>query len=165
MSKTPPPAKKPSATTKRSPPPAKAKAAKPVAKPLEKPVQDAAPLTVDNSELHVGTKVGPVIVEGVMHLSPFDLTRYELAQHKVTGALQALGMKQRDIELAKRDFEARLAAMGNEATELMQVSQRQQQDLLALQNELAALYSLDFSQVTYDDVSGKIFVHAQPVSA
>lgn len=126
-------------------------------------VENAPPLTTSNSQLHEGTRVGPVYDGGFLHFSPFDLTRYELAQQRVMGALQAVGLKNAAIELRKRAFEEELRTLSADAGVLVQEAQKQQQGLLNLQQELAGIYELDFSKVTYDDISGRIFLLGEPV--
>jgi hypothetical protein len=119
--------------------------------------------SLSSSAVHVGTKVGPVYVDGFLHFSPFDLTRFELAQAKVLNALQAIGLKKADIDQAKREFEDRVRKVNEDMQHLVLNSRKAEQELKTLHEELQGLYQLDFSQVTYDDVSGRISVLGEPV--
>lgn len=122
------------------------------------------PLTVANSEAHVGTRIGPVIVEGCKHLSPYDLARYELAQSRVVAANQALGLKILLTEKTKREAEAQLLKMQAEQDGIRTEMNLRQTALQELQTELAGLYGLDFQVVSYDDQSGKLYVQGEPVT-
>lgn len=108
--------------------------------------------------------VGPVVIDGFLHFSPLDLTRYELAQAKVLNALQAIGLQKAKVEETKRNFEDHIRRLNEEMQGIVQLSAKCECDLRALQAELQELYKLDFSQITYDDVSGKISFLGSPVS-
>ena len=125
----------------------------------------AQPLTTANSEAHVGTRIGPVIVDGFKHLAPFDLVRYELAQMKIVAALQSIGLKKAESDQIRRDFEVRMHDVQHDVTVLQSELKSLETTLKALQEELAQLYNLDFSQVTYDDVSGRIYLPGDQVSS
>lgn len=121
------------------------------------------PLSLANSEAHKGIKIGPVYVDGFLHFSPFDLTRYELAQARVLNALQAIGLKKAEMDQAKREFEDKARRLNAEMQAVGTHSQGVQDELKVLQRELESLYQLDFSNVSYDNMSGKISVLGEPV--
>ena len=119
------------------------------------------------------TLTGPVLVDGFLHFSPYDLARYELAQAKVLNSLQAIGLKKAEVDRTRRDYEDNLRQLNrdfgersrqlNDDTQVVsQVSVRAEQELLALQQELQVSYNLDFSKISYDDVTGKISVFEDP---
>lgn len=128
------------------------------------PPGDDAPLTTANSVAHEGTRVGPVVVDGCKHLSPFDLLRYELSQIRVVSANQAIGLKILTIQRTKDEAEAAIRKMQSELDGMRAEMKARQDELTALQTELTGLYGLDFQQVTYDDASGKLYVLGEPVA-
>lgn len=107
---------------------------------------------------------GPIIVDGFLHFSPLDLARYELAQAKVLNALQSIGLKRSELETARRQFEDRSRAISAELEQIVAISRKNESELMGLQSELQTTYGLDFKQVAYDDVSGKITVLGSPVT-
>jgi hypothetical protein len=141
---------------------------KPKTKPAQatsQPEPVAQPLTTSNSAAHVGTHIGPVMVDGFKHLSPFDLVRYELAQMKIVAALQAVGLKKAESDQIRRDFESRMRDVQHDVGVLQGELKSLETTLRVLQEELAQLYGLDFAQVTYDDVSGRIYLPGDQVSS
>jgi hypothetical protein len=106
---------------------------------------------------------GPVYVDGYMHFNQMDMLRYECAQLRVVNALQGIGLKKAEAEKAKREAEERQRLYQIEVADLASLAKKHEKELLALQEELASVYSVDFSQVTYDDVTGRISVLGEPV--
>lgn len=101
---------------------------------------------------------GPVFVDGYLHLSPFDLARYELAQGKVANTAQAIALKKHEADEETRNYKARMQQKANEMAQLAQTLKVVEDELRAMQTELQAAYGLDFSKVAYDDQSGKLTV-------
>lgn len=112
----------------------------------------------------VAAQSGPVLVDGYMHFSPFDLTRYELAQAKVLNAAQADRLKRSEGEQARRVYEDTIRKLNEELSVIVAAGKVAESELRALQNELEESYKLDFSQVTYDDRTGKISVLGNPIA-
>jgi hypothetical protein len=122
-----------------------------------------APETKTSKPIPVAAQSGPVIVDGYMHFSQFDLTRYELAQAKVVNAAQADRLKRAEGEQARRNYEDTIRKLNDELALVVATGKVAESELRALQKELEELYQLDFSQVTYDDRTGKISVLGSPV--
>lgn len=122
--------------------------------PIEKKIPKAVP---------VSAQCGPVTIDGYLHFSPFDLARYELAQAKVINIGQATSLKRAEAEQARRHYEDTIRKLNDELLAIMAASKVAESDLKSLQKELEELYKLDFSQVTYDDKTGKISVLGSPV--
>jgi hypothetical protein len=101
---------------------------------------------------------GPRFVEGFLHFSPYDLVRYELAQSKVVSSLQAIGLNRAKVEASRRVYEDQLRALDVEVRGLVEESQRCENTLRGLQEELGKTYKIDLSKITYDDLSGKITI-------
>lgn len=106
---------------------------------------------------------GPVIQDGFLHFGPFDLAQYELAQAKVLNALQAIGLKKAEADRARRTYEDAIRKINDELQLITQSSNKAEVELRSLQEELQGVYKLDFTQVAYDDVTGKISVLGSPV--
>ena len=117
---------------------------------------------------------GPVVVDGFLHFSERDLLRYELAQHKIANSLQAVGLKKsaivaaekekgEAIAKAEKDFDAKVRALHGDIAGLTSILKQEEASFLTLQGELASVYDLDLSQVTYDTESGKILVLGETV--
>lgn len=126
--------------------------------PIEKKPEKKLPRVVP-----VAAQSGPVIIEGYLHFSPFDLARYELAQAKVINTGQASSLKRAEGDQARRHYEDTIRRLNDELIAIMAAGKLAEADLLALQKELECLYKLDFTQVTYDDKTGKISVLGSPV--
>lgn len=107
---------------------------------------------------------GPHLQDGMLYFGPLDLARYELAQAKVLNSLQAIGLKKAEIDSAKRSYEDHIRRINGELTVITQAATRAEGELRTLQNELQESYKLDFTQVGYDDSTGKISVLGAPVS-
>jgi hypothetical protein len=73
---------------------------------------------------------GPVYNDGVMHLSPMDLMKFELAQAKAANLAQAHVLKKQEMAEQQRQF----------------------------RKELSEAYNMDLERIIYDDQSGKIHV-------
>lgn len=112
-------------------------------------------------------QVGPVVVDGLLHFSPYDLMRFELAQHKVANAFQASRLKGAELEGLARRFEDERRRLEAERVALAQAASGLEEDLAALRKELEALYQLDLTKVVYDNATGKLMVmhegEAKPV--
>ena len=106
---------------------------------------------------------GPQIIDGFLFFGEKDLLRYELMQHKVINALQALGLKKREMEQAKVDYEQRQRMFQLEIADLASIGKTQESALRESQKSLEETYNLDLSTVTYDDVTGKIMFLGEPV--
>jgi hypothetical protein len=106
---------------------------------------------------------GPVLVDGFLHFSQVDLLRYELAQAQVLNALQGIGLKKSELERLRVAHEERQRSGQAEVSELTSFARARELELQALQRELEKSYGLDFTRVTYDDVSGKLMVLGEPV--
>lgn len=128
------------------------------AKPTKKVAETKAAKPVP-----VAAQSGPVVVDGYTHFSQFDLTRYELAQAKVLNAAQADSLKRAEGEQARRAYEDTIRRLNDELAVIVAAGGIAKSELRALQKELEGLYKLDFSQVTYDDKTGKISVLGAPV--
>ena len=110
-------------------------------------------------------QVGPVSVDSVVHFSPYDLARYEAAQGRVANALQAVLLKKAEVEQKRREFQDWLVRAQAELVSLQQDANAKQAAMKALQTECEGLYELDFASVTYDDLTGRLFVNGETIPA
>ena len=112
---------------------------------------------------------GPAYQEGCVHLSPNDLLRYELLQEKFKSALQDIGLamaeKERVINYANKEIEriqkeahAKVAELDHRILQAQGVSKSRERELDVFRKALGESYALDFTKVSYDDTSGKLFV-------
>lgn len=106
---------------------------------------------------------GPVVSDGTLYLSPYDLARLELVHQRHLNRRQALEISRfRTRELHAR-YEAELVAVrAEEGQALMQVKMAEK-EVETLRAELAKLYSLDFSAVTYSPTTGQLTLHDKPI--
>lgn len=109
------------------------------------------------------TLEGPCYPDGHMHFGPRDLLVYELTQHKVANALQAMGMKKLELEKSRLEWEQRNRQLSGELVTLSAIARQYEDALKRLQEKLEATYGVQLAQVAYDDVSGKINVLGRPV--
>lgn len=108
-------------------------------------------------------QTGPMIIEGYLHFSPYDLARLELAQAKLVNATQADKLKRAEGDQARRVYEDTIRKLNEELAFILAAGKVAESELGALQKEFEASYKLDFTQVTYDDKTGKILVLGSPV--
>jgi hypothetical protein len=124
----------------------------------KKPEVEEAPRTTT-----VSVQTGPMIIDGYLHFSPYDLARLELAQAKVVNATQADKLKRAEGDQARRVYEDTIRKLNDELAYILAAGKVAESELRALQKEFEAAYKLDFTQVTYDDKTGKISVLGSPV--
>lgn len=106
---------------------------------------------------------GPVVRDGVVHLSPYDLVRVELAQLRRVNRQQALELTRARQRELTATYEANLATLRAEEGRCALQVNNADAGLDTLRKELAELYSLDFSQVTYNPATGQLMIHEAPV--
>lgn len=107
--------------------------------------------------------VGPRIDDGVLHLSPLDLSRFDLLQHKVANALQGAKLKELELAEVRRKSIAKITGLELEHQELERLAVDERKELQKFRAGLEGAYKVDFSTVTYDDVTGRIFAAGEPV--
>ena len=127
-----------------------------MATPVKKPKKPSTAKTSTAKTPEASVLKGPVMVEGVKHLDPMDLMRFELAQHKVKSATQEVQLKQAEMEQLKNNFERGVGLLRQQQAELAIHQRQAQQELFRLQEEVERVYDVKVSEITYDDVSGRI---------
>jgi len=108
---------------------------------------------------------GPVIRDGLKCFSPYDLSRYELAQHRFINMKQSVELKEFEIEKYQREANIRLRQMQAENERLKQIQKTEEGRLTELRQELEKLYDVDFNQLVYDEETGKLLVNDKPIPA
>jgi homogentisate 1,2-dioxygenase len=101
---------------------------------------------------------GPVYNDGVMHLSPMDLMKFELAQAKAANLAQAHVLKKQEMAEQQRQFNERMHRLRQESSQLQVASKDAAGALAVARKELSEAYNMDLERIIYDDQSGKIHV-------
>lgn len=109
-------------------------------------------------------KSGPVFVDGLLYFSPYDLARYQLAEHKLANCLQGVRLKR--FELAEETVRHNTAVkvMQYDINSLTAEAANLQNALTALRDDLQVHYPIRFDEISYDDVTGRITIHGKPES-
>jgi len=116
------------------------------------------------SKLNENELSGPIIFDDYLYFSPLDLTRYELAQHKLANSLQGIKLKQAEIERVRKKAEDDIRTLNTAILQLQSTVKIQEQELKELQESIGELYKIDMSVVSYDDKTGKLFIEDEPLS-
>jgi hypothetical protein len=106
---------------------------------------------------------GPVIRDGTLYLSPYDLTRLELVQQRCLNwrqGLELVRLKQRDLQTR---YEAELLGLRTEEGRLALRATSADTEAEKLKAELGELYSINFSEATYKPATGQLIVHDNPI--
>jgi hypothetical protein len=106
---------------------------------------------------------GPVIVDGLVHFSPYDLARFELVQHKVANMRQALLLKRSEQLTLQHGYEVTSRKLREEEVQIEALLRVKEQEWKQLRDELQGLYKLNFDELTYDDTTGLLKVHGELV--
>lgn len=113
---------------------------------------------------------GPVYPDGCLHFSPNDLIRYELLQERVQSILQQIGMNilekektasnaNKEIERIRTEATSKIAELESTRVGLVSTGKSREEELRKFQEGLGVAYNgLDLTKVSYDSMSGKIFV-------
>jgi hypothetical protein len=101
---------------------------------------------------------GPVFIEGVMHLSPMDLMKFELVQAKYANLAQAAVLKRNEMDEVQRTFTDKMHRLRQEASQLKVGVKDSGVALEQAKSELQEVYGIDLTKVIYDDQSGKVHV-------
>lgn len=115
------------------------------------PAQEAAPAPKKSSVL-----TGPVRVEHELYFTPQDRLLYENKQLEVRNALQAMALKKLEMAQARSTFENQLRALDQQLSTLTTDAKRREEELRALQTDIAETYSIDLQKIVYDSESGRI---------
>lgn len=101
---------------------------------------------------------GPVWIDGQLYMSPFDLTRYNLAEARLAnaGAMRAL---------KRLEFERETQKHNKVMDQLLADEVRQRDTMLMLRKEIAELYpvSFDSSNLTFDNETGRLMLDGAPI--
>lgn len=101
--------------------------------------------------------VGPDMRDGLLHFSKEDLMVYELAQYKVANASQSIRLKMAEIENVKRAMSEKINTLSQDIADLTKYVEEEKNKLKALQEEIEKVYNVDMKEITYDDVTGRIY--------
>lgn len=113
---------------------------------------------------------GKIVSDGMDHLHPADLARFELLRTKKELAiakqtilqkeeqimLLKLRQKQQELEIKKLEYQVKnkqIVELTDEATDAINIAT---QDFKKFGNELAEAYDLEPEDLIYDDISGKL---------
>jgi hypothetical protein len=108
---------------------------------------------------------GPVHDGDELYFSEEDLSRYELAQYKLANTMQGVLLKKHEMEDFRKKSEMQLGQMQVQIVQLTKMSEKQKNELEALQSALAELYEVDFSKITYDEETGRIQLSSDRTSS
>jgi hypothetical protein len=114
-------------------------------------------------ELLPDERLGPLVVDGELYFSPLDLARYELAQYKVANTVHSLNLHRAQIDRIQRKAEEDVRNINMQIVQLQSTLKSQEQELVAMQKDLAALYGIEMSAITYDDKTGRLLVEDDPI--
>lgn len=106
---------------------------------------------------------GRVNEDGHLCFEKLDLLRYELARHRVVNDSQAIRLKKAEIDAAKRELAQAIQRLSTEVTALKMSQREREKELKALQDELGGSYGIDLSKMSYDDMTGRIYLDGEPV--
>lgn len=95
-----------------------------------------------------------------LYLAREDLLFIELRQAKVTNTLQAIALRRVENERLLRRHEQERNAAQAEMALLVDAGMQEEARIKTMWAELSEAYGLDFTQVSYDDETGRITVHA-----
>ena len=95
-----------------------------------------------------------------LYLAREDLLFIELRQAKVANALQAIALRRVENERLLRRHEQERNAAQAEMALLVDTGMQAEARITAMWVELGEVYGLDFTQVSYDDETGRITVHS-----
>ena len=101
---------------------------------------------------------GPIKNEDGLYFSKEDLSVYELAQYKLANTLQGIRLKKNEAERLRQKVEGELGQMQVQIMQLTKMAEKQKLSLKSIQDELTEQYKVDFSQITYDDETGRIML-------
>ena len=101
---------------------------------------------------------GPEYPEGIMHMSPMDLMKFELAQAKAANMSQAAMLKRKEMEDFQRHFNERMHQLRQEQSQLEVGRKDAVKAFDVAKVELQEAYGMDLTKIIYDDQSGKIHV-------
>jgi len=99
---------------------------------------------------------GPIRSGHELYFTPQDRLLYENKQLEVRNGLQAIGIKKLGIAQAKSNFESQLRALDQQLATLTADAKRREDELRALQTEIADTYAVDLQKIAYDPQSGRI---------
>ena len=97
--------------------------------------------------------------DGSVYLAREDLLLIELRQSKTMAALQAIALRRNATEKMIQRHEQERHSAHVEALALVEHGKAEEAKVAVMWTELQAVYGLDFTQVSYDDETGKIIVH------
>jgi len=94
--------------------------------------------------------------DGLKYFSQPDLSLYELAQYKLTAAVQAAHLKQHEVDEYQRKANQHLAQLQVQKKQLDLEVKKKKELLVELQKSISEAYEVDLTKVTYDDETGRI---------
>lgn len=146
--------KKKAAPRKRAPAKSKAKSRPKARKPVTERSKKSQPITGLD---------GPVTRRGQLHFSPKDLLLFKLSEAELANAHQAVALKRNEQARAESAHKAQMHRLEAEVQGLLRGGQFKHAEHVTLKEKIAAVYGVDFDHLTYDDQSGRIHIHEQPV--
>jgi len=106
---------------------------------------------------------GPVVIDGMLHFSPYDFARFELVQHKVANLRQGIALKRSEQITLQHGYEVTMRKLREEEVQIEALLRVREQEWKQLRDELQVLYKLNFDDLTYDDITGLLKVHGELV--
>jgi hypothetical protein len=108
---------------------------------------------------------GPIIIDGQLYFNPLDLARFELAQHKVANMRQAIAIKRGEQINLQHGYEVTSRRLREEEAQIEALLRVKEKEWKDLRDELQETYKVNFDDLTYDDVTGLLKVHGEPVQS
>lgn len=108
---------------------------------------------------------GPVSVDGQMHMSEQDLFHFELAQERVQSVMQQIQLNTLRAADIKRQAEEQVRVLTSNNNQLAAIKMMREKELACVREAMYKAYNmLDWTKVSYDDKTGKIFIDNQPLA-
>lgn len=106
---------------------------------------------------------GPVVVGGRLHLSPYDLLRYELNRLKKVVLEQEAELTKHEIEQLEQKFQRDMQAKKAKVAQASRVLAAQEKENEELRQEIGKLYNLNMDDMGYDMHSGRINIKGKDI--
>ena len=117
---------------------------------------------------------GPEYIENCLHFSQYDLNLYERAMltvinHRKEMQLQMAVLRELDVnyrqqqEALKQQYEHKKAKAENALKTAKTEQAEAERKLIVLKKEIEEVYKVPVDKISYDTVTGRIFIHDQPI--
>jgi len=106
---------------------------------------------------------GPVVFNGCIHFSPYDLKRYEVIRYQLISLNQSLTLKKFEQERIEMQYKNIVANFQNENQKIVDNIRNKEEEFKQLQKEIETLYNLSIDNLSYDERSGRLRVNGQNI--